>query len=352
MLDESCPIRPGEHLDIRRLQDWLAPHLPSGGALTVEQFPCGHSNLTYLIRFADQEFVLRRPPFGNQVKSAHDMGREYRVLSKLCDVYVPAPRPWVFCENRDIIGDEFYVMERRRGVVLRRNNTPVELASSPVTMRRLGLSLIDNLAALHSVDYEAAGLGDLGKPEGYTERQVTGWNRRYNLAKTDDWPEMELLGRWLLKNIPSDTSPRLVHNDYKYDNIMLSANDLTTIVAVFDWEMATIGDPLMDLGTTLSYWIQADDPEDTRQLAFGPTMLPGSPNRRELADRYAQVSGISLPNLLYYYCFGLFKLAVILQQIYARFARGMTTDTRFSEMNLSVAALGRTGARAIESGRY
>ncbi len=352
MLDQAGPIRAGEDLNVQRLEEWLRVHLPSGGALAVEQFPSGHSNLTYLIRLGNQEFVLRRPPFGNRVKSAHDMGREYRVLSKLWQMYDPAPRPYAFCEDKDIIGDEFYVMERRRGLVLRRNNTPDELASNPVAMKQLGLSLIDNLAMLHTLDFEAAGLGNFGKPKGYAERQVNGWKKRYAMAKTDSWSEMEELGRWLQDNIPSDSPAGLVHNDYKYDNVMLSPENLTTIVAVFDWEMATVGDRLMDLGTTLSYWIQADDQEDTRRLAFGPTMLPGSPTRHELVDRYAQMTGAVLPDMLYYYCFGIFKLAVILQQIYVRFARGMTTDARFAGMNISVAALGRAGIKAVESGRY
>jgi aminoglycoside phosphotransferase (APT) family kinase protein len=351
-LDQATPIRTGELLDLQRLEDWLQLHLPAEGPLTVEQFPSGHSNLTYLLKVGDQDFVLRRPPFGNQVKSAHDMSREYRVLSKLCEVYKPAPRPYVFCDDRNIIGDEFYVMERRRGLVLRRNNTPKVIASDPAAMNRLGMSLIDNLAVLHTLDYEAAGLGDVGKPSGYTERQVVGWNERYRRARTDDWPEVDALGQWLQDNLPPDSSPALVHNDYKYDNIMLSVHDLTTIVAVFDWEMATIGNPLMDLGTSLSYWVQADDPADIRRLVFGPTMLPGSPTRQELAARYAAVTGAALPDMLYYYCFGIFKLAGILQQIYSRFARGMTKDTRFAEMNLSVAALGRAGMKAVESGRY
>ena len=352
ILDQAGPIRADEDLNIRRLENWLRSHLSACGTLSVEQFLSGHSNLTYLIRVGDQEFVLRRPPFGNLVKSAHDMGREYRVLSKLWQVYSPAPRPYAFCEDKDIIGDEFYVMERRRGIVLRQNNVPDELVSSPAALNQLGLSLIDNLVKLHSLDFEAAGLGSLGKPQGYAERQVNGWKNRYTMAQTDSWPEMEELGRWLQGNIPSDSSAGLVHNDYKYDNLMLSADDLTTIVAVFDWEMATIGDPLMDLGTTLSYWIQADDQEETQRLAFSPTMLPGSPTRRELADRYAQMTGVVLPDMLYYYCFGVFKLAVILQQIYARYARGKTTDVRFAGMNMSVAALARAGIKAIESGRY
>jgi len=352
MLDQAGPIRSGEDLNLQRLEDWLQPYIPTQGSLAIKQFPSGHSNLTYLIEVGGQEFVLRRPPFGNQVKSAHDMGREYRVLSKLSEVYAPAPRPYVFCEDKDIIGDEFYVMERRHGLVLRKTNTPEELSSNPEAMKRLGLSLIDNLATLHTLDFKAAGLGTLGKPDGYTRRQVTGWNERYQKSRTNDWPEVEQLGQWLMDNIPEDVAPGLVHNDYKYDNVMLSADDLTTIVAVFDWEMATIGNPHMDLGTALSYWVQADDTEDIRKLVFGPTMLPGSPTRQELAERYAVVTGSNLPDMLYYYCFGLFKLAGILQQIYARFARGLTADPRFASMNSGVAALGRAGVRALESGRY
>lgn len=350
--DQAAPIRTGEGLDLQRLQDWLQLHLAVDGPLSVEQFPSGHSNLTYLIKLGDQEFVLRRPPFGNQVKSAHDMAREYRVLSKLCEVYEPAPRPYVYCDNQEIIGDEFYVMERRRGLVLRRNNTPRALTCCEEAIKRLSMSLIDNLAKLHSLDYEAAGLDDLGKPAGYTERQVTGWNRRYEHARTDDWPEVETLGQWLLDNLPADSTPALIHNDYKFDNVMLSIDDLTKIVAVFDWEMATIGNPLMDLGTALAYWVQADDPQDIRRLVFGPTTLPGSPRRQELVARYAEVSGRELPDMLYYYCFGIFKLSVILQQIYSRFARGATKDPRFAGMNSSVAALGRAGVKAIESGCY
>jgi len=351
-LDEAGPIRTGEDLDVARLEKWLRPHLPADGPFVVEQFPSGHSNLTYLIKVGEQDFVLRRPPFGNQVKSAHDMGREYRVLSKLCEVYEPAPRPYAYCEDKGIIGDEFYVMERRHGLVLRRKNTPQELSSDPDRMRQLGFALIENLATLHTLDYEAAGLGELGRPDGYTERQVTGWNRRYEKARTDDWPEVEQLGKWLVENMPGDSTPGLVHNDYKYDNVMLSPDDYTKIVAVFDWEMATIGDPLMDLGTTLSYWVQADDAAEIRNVVFGPTMLPGSPTRAELVERYVQATGRDLPDLLYYFCFGMFKLAVILQQIYARYARGMTQDERFAKLNLSVAALGRSGIKASQSGHY
>jgi len=357
-IDRAGPIREGEALDVGRLESYLGEQLPfaegtaagtalAQGTLTVEQFPSGHSNLTYLLRIGDRELVLRRPPFGNPVKSAHDMGREYRVLSKLCEVYEPAPRPLLYCQDANVIGDEFYVMERRTGVVLRGNES---LRSNPNTVRRLCEAFIDNLARLHALDYRAAGLGDLGRPEGYVERQVGGWIKRYASAKTDDHAELERLGEWLADHRPADGRPALIHNDYKYDNLMLAPDDLTRIVAVLDWEMSTVGDPLMDLGGALAYWIQADDSETLRAGAFGPTMLEGSLSRNQLVARYAERSGIDAPNMLFYYCFGLFKLAVIVQQIYARYVRGLTTDSRFAGMNARVASLGKAGYEAIQKG--
>src|SRR5262249_14132015 len=186
------------------------------------------------------------PPFGNQVKSAHDMGREYRVLSRLCEVYPLAPRPYAYCEDDSVLGAPFYVMERRRGVVIRRQ-LPPGLTLDPPTLRRLCESLIDGLAGLHGLDYQAAGLGDLGKPEGYAERQVSGWAKRYRAAQTEDVPAMEQVGRWLADNLPKESGAALIHNDYKFDNLLLDANDLARGIAVLDWEMATVGDPLMDL---------------------------------------------------------------------------------------------------------
>lgn len=351
MLDDAGPIRTGELLDLARLDAYLRPLLPvADGALSVEQFCKGHSNLTYLLHFGDQEFVLRRPPFGSSVKSAHDMGREFRVLSKLCHVYGPAPRPFVYCQDPHVIGDEFYVMERRCGVILRDGNTPAGLSSNRESVRKLCESFVDNLMLLHSIDFRAAGLSDIGRPEGYIERQVTGWFNRYQNAKTDNYPDVERLGVWLINNRPPDGRPALIHNDYKYDNLMLAPNNLTRIIAVLDWEMATVGDPLMDLGMTLAYWVQADDSQTQRQGAFGPTTLAGSFTRQEVLARYADQSRIEIPNVLFYYCFGLFKLAVIIQQIYARFVRGATSDPRFAGMNARVESLGKVGLQAIESG--
>ena len=351
-LDTTALLRPGEELPVATLEAYLAQHLPdASGPLTVEQFPHGHSNLTYLLRSGGKEFVLRRPPFGNQVKTAHDMGREFRVLSRLSGVYLPAPRPYIYCDDTGVLGAPFYVMERRRGVVLRRADNP-GLTIDPPTARRLSEALIDNLALLHALDYKVAGLADLGKPQGYVTRQVSGWITRYTNARTDPLPEMDRIAGWLTDHKPTESGAALVHNDYKYDNLVLDPTDLTRVVAVLDWEMATVGDPLMDLGTTLGYWVEAGDPEPVRAGAFGPTALPGSLTRQELVARYADKSGHDVSSMLFYYCFGIYKIAVIIQQIYARYVRGHTRDARFARLNERVAALCQTALRAAERGRF
>jgi len=350
-IDGTAPVRSGEELPIERLEACLRQQFPDvAGSLTVEQFPHGHSNLTYLLRLGEHEMVMRRPPFGNQVKSAHDMGREYRVLSKLSAVYPPAPRPYFYCEDESVLGAPFYVMERRKGIVLRR----VAPGTSPVdtdTARRLGISLVDNLARLHMLDYKAAGLGDLGKPEGYVTRQVSGWINRWGAARTDDLPSVERIGAWLPEHMPRESGAALIHNDYKFDNLLLDANDPTKIVAVLDWEMATVGDPFMDLGSTLGYWVEATDAPAFQPVATGPSNVPGNLTRREVVDRYAEVTGRSVPDVLFYYCFGLYKMAVILQQIYARYVRGHTKDPRFARLNTWVEALGQQAERSLEAGK-
>ena len=348
-IDSAKSIRSGEELDIDRLQDYLLANLNDAkGRLTIEQFPSGWSNLTYLLKLGEQELVLRRPPFGNQVKSAHDMGREYRVLSKLCEVFPPAPRPYLFCDDPNVIGDDFYVMERRTGVVIRAK-PPEELTSDPALVRGLSESLVGCMADLHRVDYEAAGLAELGRPDGYVKRQVEGWTKRYEKSKTDQYDSMDRLARWLAEHLPPEGRPAMIHNDFKHDNLMLANDDLTRVIAVLDWEMATIGDPLMDLGTTLAYWIQADDHPSIKMAAFGPTCLEGSLNRQEVAELYASRTGVDIDNILFYYCYGLYKLAVVVQQIYARYVRGATQDPRFAGLNHTVMAMGETGVRAIDS---
>lgn len=350
-LDRTVPVRAGEELPVKELEAYLRLHLAENpGTLVVEQFAHGHSNLTYLLRLGEDELVLRRAPFGNTVKTAHDMSREYRVLSKLCEVYSAAPRPLLFCDDPRVMDMPFYVMERRRGVILRQQ-LPPGLVIDPGTARRLSTALIDSLANLHMLDYRAAGLGDLGKPEGYVARQVGGWAERYNKARTDELPAIDRVTRWLADHMPQESGSALIHNDFKYDNLVLDPGDLTRIVAVLDWEMATVGDPLMDLGTTLGYWVEADDPPPLRQSATGPTALPGSLTRREIVARYAEQTGRDAGSALYYYVFGLYKIAVIVQQIYARYVRGHTRDARFAQLNHLVAVLAAQADRAVETGQ-
>ena len=347
--DEVIAPRKGEELNVENLQAYLREKLGLRGTPEIRQFPGGFSNLTYLLRIDGNEFVLRRPPFGANIKSAHDMRREYTVLSHLQPVYSKIPKPLLYCDDDAVIGAPFYVMERVKGVILRASPAPAERPSPP-EMRRIADSLIESFAELHAVDINAAGLADFGRAEGYVRRQIEGWTRRYLKARTDDVPEIERAAQWLADNLPPESGASLIHNDYKYDNVVLNPNNLTEIVAVLDWEMATVGDPLMDLGSSLGYWVQADDPEILRRVAFGPTILPGNPTRAEFAKLYAQKSGRSVDDLVFYYVYGLFKLAVIGQQIYKRYKSGFSKDPRFAHLNHVVRVLGQTAIRAIERG--
>lgn len=345
--NHAAPIRAGEELSLDRLAEYLAKQLPNAvGPLTVEQFPDGHSNLTYLIRIGSGEYVLRRPPFGNVVASAHDMGREFKILSKLHAVYSAAPRPELYCDDESVVGSPFYLMERRRGLILRKT-IPDEISIDPDTARRTSRALIDKLAELHAIDYRAAGLAEMGKPDGYVQRQIAGWTRRFDQARTSAAPSLERMAEWLNSHAPAESGAAIIHNDYKYDNVMLDRGGLAKIVAVLDWEMATIGNPLMDLGTTLGYWVEASDPEPLRRAAFGPTMIPGSLTRREVVDYYRERTGAAVANVEFYYAYGLFKLAVIVQQIYARFVRGQTADPRFAHLDRLVTLLGEQADRAL-----
>jgi aminoglycoside phosphotransferase (APT) family kinase protein len=342
-IDGTRPIRPGEEFDLNA----LAKHL-GVSEVKVSQYPSGHSNLTYLVEADGKPLVLRRPPFGSKVKSAHDMGREYRILSHLHSVYPLAPKPISYCEDSSLLGAPFYLMERIAGVILRRDPPPSLL--SPEITRGLGETFIDNLARLHGLDYRAAGLGDLGKPEGYVERQVRGWAERYRNARTDDIPDMDFVERWLLEQLPGESGAALIHNDYKYDNLVLAPDDLTRIIGVLDWEMSTVGDPLMDLGTALGYWIQADDSDELLAVRFCATHLPGSLTRRDLIERYQSRTGIDTSNILFYYCFALFKNSGVAQQIYYRYKQGLTKDERFAMMILGVRIGAQAARRAIERG--
>lgn len=350
LADRAGTVRSGEELNTARLEAYLLAKLPgTRGPLRVEQFPGGYSNLTYLLHLGRQELVLQRPPFGNRVRTANDMAREHRVLSALAPVYPPAPRPLLYCDDESVLGAPFHVMERRQGLILH-HETRLRVELPPATSRRLSEALIDNLAALHRLDFASAGLGDLGRPAGYVRRQVEGWSESYRRARTHHWPLLEATAAELAATIPASAGAALVHNDYKLDNLVLDPADPTHIVAVLDWEMCTIGDPLMDLGTTLAYWL---DPGEESPLVAAGLLAPafsGSLTRRQLAERYAAATGVGLGDLLFYYRFGLLKIAVLAQQIYARYARGHTRDSRFARRDRVVGLLAEAAVAAAERG--
>lgn len=343
---EAVPVRPGEELPLAELRRFLATRLGLEGVPEVRQFPGGYSNLTYLVTIDGRDLVLRRPPFGSQVRTAHDMGREFRVLSRLHPVFPRVPRPLAACDDPALLGAPFYLMERVDGVILRAA-LPQGLTLSPETSSRLAARFIELLAELHGLDLEATGLGELGRAEGYVERQVKGWSGRYQAAKTDSLPALERAFELLAARQPPASGAALVHNDFKYDNLVLAQEDLADIRAVLDWEMATVGHPLLDLGTALGYWVEAGDPEELRQFKFGPTDLPGQPSRSELARRYGKQSGLDLSDLTWFYGFGLAKIAVIAQQIYARYCQGLTRDPRFGALLPAIRALGDAALAAL-----
>lgn len=353
-MDRPVAVRSGEELDVAKLGEYLGRELPeiaeAAAEIEVRQFPSGFSNLTYWVSVAGLELVLRRPPFGANIKSAHDMGREFRILSALAGSYRKVPKTLLHCEDPDVLGAPFYLMERLEGVVLRPQMAPDDQPDRE-TMAAVAGSLVATLAELHAVDYEAAGLADLGRPEGYVRRQIEGWAKRYAAAKTDDIAAMDATAAWLAEHMPDESGAALIHNDFKYDNLVLDPNDPSRILAVLDWEMATLGDPLMDLGTSLGYWVDPDDPPEMLELKLSPTTIPGNLSRREVAERYAELAGSSLENLVFYYVYGLFKIAVIVQQIYARYQRGDTRDPRFASLIEGVRLCGLVANQAIAKQR-
>lgn len=347
-VDQPAEVRAGEELDVAALQAYLRDHLPDvSGAVEVRQYPRGFSNLTYLVRVGERELVLRRPPFGADVRGGHDVEREHRVIAALHPVWPKAPRPVLSCGDASVIGAPFYLMERVEGVILR-DRPPAGVSLDPPTMRGVCLALVDTLAELHAVDWRAAGLEGLGRPEGYVERQVSGWAARWEKAKTDEIPAMDAAAAWLAANRPAESGAVLIHGDYKYDNLVLDPADLSRVRAVLDWEMATIGDPLMDLGTSLGYWAEAGDPQEMKM--FGLTHLPGNLTRQEVAERYAERTGRDVSGIAFHYVYGLFKVGVIAQQIYARFRAGKTRDPRFGGLIHVVRAAGRMAETAAERG--
>lgn len=350
--DKAVSVRKGEELDPQKIRQFLVAAIPNlRGDVTIKQFASGYSNLTYLVTIGNTEFVLRRPPFGRKAKTAHDMRREYRMLSALRPVFPYCPRPLVYEEDESVIGCPFYVMERIKGVILRRD-LPAGLTFSPQHARRLCERLIDVHLELHALDYQNIGLGDFAKPGGYVERQVTGWSDRYRAARTDDAPDFEDVMAWIRGKMPPDTDrPTIIHNDYRFDNVVLDEKDPMRIIGVLDWEMATIGDPLMDLGNSISYWVQKDDPPEMQLIRLMPEEMGNAFSRDEIVRRYEEKSGRAISAYDFYYCFGLFRLAVIAQQIYYRSYYGQTQDERFKALVFAVRALENAARRVIDASK-
>lgn len=347
--DQPTTVREGETPDIEKLNAYLKSHAPQSGTVQyISQFPSGYSNLTFLLRTDTQELILRRPPVGAKIKSAHDMGREFLVLSKLKPHYSKVPTPLVYCQSEEVIGAPFYIMTRIQGVILRAGNAR-KLTIAPELFRNLSEALVANLVELHRLDIHKTGLDELGKPEGYVQRQVEGWTKRYYNSETDKLVEMDDLADWLQKNQPPRQPPVFLHNDYKYDNVIFDPADLSKIIGVLDWEMATAGDPLMDVGASIAYWSEAAD--DPVLQSFNLTALPGNLSRQEFVNRYAEKSKRDVTNILFYYIFGLFKNAVIAQQIYARWKNGLTKDPRFAGLLMVIMSLSKQGVNALSNNR-
>ena len=325
-------VRPGEELDLAAVDRWLRERLPGlRGEVEVTQYSGGASNWTYRLRYPDHDLVLRRPPAGTKAKSAHDMGREFRVQGALAPVYPYVPEMIGLCDDPAVLGCDFFVMRRIPGTILRAN-PPRGMALDPGMARRLAFSAVDRLVELHRSDPESAGLSSLGKGPGYARRQIAGWSDRYRKARTWNVPRFEGVIGWLERNVPDDTGASVIHGDFRLDNLVLDPDDPSRVVGVLDWEMATIGDPLMDLGNSLAYWVEAGDDPVARATRRQPTHLPGMPTRREVVERYLDRMGWPRRDVTFYEVYGLFRLAAIAQQIYYRYHHGQTRNPAFKRL--------------------
>ncbi|OQY51340.1 MAG: phosphotransferase family protein [Desulfobacteraceae bacterium 4572_89] len=348
--DKAGTIRPGEEIDPGAVKTFLLENIEGlTGDMAISQFPSGFSNLTYLINMGGRQMVLRRPPIGAKVKAGHDMGREYKILKALHPIFPYCPKPLAYTEDTAIMGSPFFVMEKLSGIILRKD-LPKGLSFSKGQAQNLCRTLTNFQADIHAIDVKKAGLDFIGKPEGYVQRQVEGWSSRYRAAKTDDAPDCEFIMAWLREKMPQDTEqPTIVHNDYKLDNVVLDPDRPEKIIGVLDWEMATHGDPLMDLGNSLAYWVEKNDPDEMQMMRTLPTNMPGALTRREILDHYEKRTGRSTQQFDFYYCFGLFRLAVIAQQIYYRFFHKITKNKRFAMLIFAVIGLEKTALKVIES---
>jgi aminoglycoside phosphotransferase (APT) family kinase protein len=349
-LDEAGRVRDSESFDAERILPLLRGQIADlpNGPVELRQFPGGASNLTYLLKIGPREMILRRPPAGTKPKSGHDMAREFQVLTRLHPHY-PCPRPLAYCADVSLIGSNFYVMEKIAGVILRRD-LPPGFAETPEGAGTLCRDLIDMQIRLHTLDFKAIGLGDFGKPDGYVERQVAGWSERFRKARTEDVPDYESVMEWLKDRQPTDAPrPGIIHNDFRFDNVVFAPASGHPIIGVLDWEMSTLGDPLMDLGCSLAYWVEASDPAPMQSLRMQPSQLPGMLTRREIVEYYASRTGREIGDFSFYYVFGVFRLAVIAQQIYYRWKLGQSNNPRFEAFGKFVAVLSGTAARAMKN---
>jgi len=348
--DQASAVRSGEELPETVLADWLRMQLPDlSGEMRVTQYSGGASNWTYRLQFDNADLILRRPPAGTKAKSAHDMGREYRLQKALKPVFSYVPEMRLYTDDNSIIGDEFYVMDRVAGIIPRKN-MPRDLELNEAQTRQLCLNALDVLIELHQVDINAAGLSDLAKGAGYTERQVRGWSERYTKAKTWNVPSGKKIMHWLNENMPKHETICMAHNDFRFDNLVLDRHDPTHIIGVLDWELATLGNPLMDLGNSLAYWIQADDDRIARSTRRQPTHLPGMLTRQQVIEYYCEKMGVNVKDFRFYEVFGLFRLSVIAQQIYFRFHHKQTRNPAFKNFWFLVHYLHWRARKLIKQG--
>ncbi|MCJ7468179.1 MAG: phosphotransferase family protein [Maribacter sp.] len=342
-------VRKGEELPAENLKKFLLQCeliTDEKSDLLITQFYNGYSNLTYLLKIEEKEYVLRRPPFAAP-KRGHNMGREFKVLSTLHPVFDKTPKPYAYSEDLGILGAPFYIMNKVDGIILTAQEA-LERRVAPNEFKTIADTWLDTFVALHAVDYKAAGLESLGNPEGYVQRQVDNWGKQYLAAATEEVPAAQKVMAWMERHQPKKYALSLIHNDYKYDNVVFVDAYWNEVAAILDWEMCTLGDPLMDLGTSLGYWTTASDPDFLKQGLPSPTTMAGNPTRTEIVQQYAIKSGRDVDNLIFYFVYGLFKIAVIAQQIYYRFKHGHTTDRRFAALNKTAALCCNTAWRAIQ----
>ncbi len=344
-------IRSGEELDFQLVRAFIQENLPEYGELkAIHQFGGGYSNLTYLLQTQKADLVLRKPPKGAEhIKGGHDMGREFIILQNLAAAgFYQIPKALLFSSQKGLLGTPFYIMEKVEGIILRPSVAHIiQKDFKAETLKKIAENIARTQASLHGIDVENNGLIGLGKPEGYTERQVMGWQGRYQKAETENLALIPAIGKWLTENLPKPQRVSLLHNDFKFDNLVLDQTKPEIIKAILDWEMSSIGDPLMDLGTTLAYWVSPTD--DIFMKSFNISWLPGCIDKNAYIEIYEKYSGLALDKLLFYYVFGLFKNAVILQQIYARYQQGLSQDGRFAQLNIGVKLLAEKAAKAINT---